>query len=144
MNKAGDGLNWSQVAQDAFSTAVLRHNATREDISTMQDLVERLKASKVLGENQIRDRGIAFGNEWAMTSATYSELVALDQFSDRLDGAPDPIALVECLLGEDEPSRDAIANAWEALLGGPEPSPALAEGFMQGALATFAEVKDKI
>src|SRR5947208_13665450 len=86
-----DKVNWSEVAQSAFEREISKHNV---EVSNMEQVIERLRASKTEYETSEHDRGRKDGHAWACRRATYAELNAIsnlelggDEFALQFDTA---------------------------------------------------------
>jgi hypothetical protein len=138
MDKAGDRVNWSAAAQEAFQHELAK-DATRQKGPKMNEVAERLKQSKQQTVKRWHERGFAAGRDWAQRHAEYEQLVELEDF-------PDFKTATRLLHAWDREERIVL---W-ALLGLPVEAQSstipdeMVEGFVEGALEVFNEVKDQL
>src|SRR5262245_57540294 len=85
MDAAGAGVNWSAVACRAFEVE-LAEIAARKKEKTMDDVIQRLRASKLRGASEAHKEGDAAGRKWARDHAEADELQNLENLLDLLDG----------------------------------------------------------
>src|SRR5438105_4890147 len=64
--------NWSEVARLAFEARVQFHKF--KEVSTIDEVIERLRASKATAEGHDQMTGRADGERWAKKHASYREL----------------------------------------------------------------------
>ncbi|WP_156446598.1 MULTISPECIES: hypothetical protein [Hyphomicrobiales] len=76
MDQAGE-LNWSGIAQAAFASAMVTNSFQKEPV--MEDVIERLRASKAEYEQFETTEGSRAGREWAMKFAAYPDLKAMGE-----------------------------------------------------------------
>lgn len=123
----------------------------------MEDVVQRLRASKMASDSDTRKAGREAGREWAANEAAAEELQRLqacfdrEQHHDRVFIVPDGNAFcgAECLvfvirpeLGND---RQDAADFWESALGDQDtPTDEFVQGFAEGALQLWAEVEAQL
>lgn len=152
MDKAGEGANWSAIAQRAF-TVELNHLESIKEISSMSDVVERLRASK---ERLAADHGAQMrdsGKEWAKNVAEYDELkriadIDLDDFKERYDhsGSECVEGVYKIVMQEDPASHLSQLSDFylvdDDLV--PHLTNAHVEGFIEGAQDVWREVEDRI
>lgn len=123
----------------------------------MQQVIERLRASKAKAANEDYQRGHERGQRWARAGAGAHELAKLDKCRDETikcadwyeffspgeyfeDGAAAFMVAIEACRSSD---RKAIGEFWRNVLGRP-PSSDFARGFAGGALSVWDEVKDQL
>src|SRR5262245_47766624 len=89
MDAAGEQVNWSAVAARAFEEK-LAELASRKSAKerTMADVVQRLRASKLKGQDRRYKAGHDAGERWAKNLASAEELERLADFLDTLDCDP--------------------------------------------------------
>src|SRR5258708_2891923 len=109
MDGAGEAVNWSGVAQRAFREAISTHSISK-DHSDMENVIERLRASKERFEDRQLEGGKAVGSRWAKTKAEYFELAAV--------AAWDPNAWVRDMEPDDlqrviDPDGETAPQEWE-------------------------------
>jgi hypothetical protein len=76
MDEVSEAVNWSAIAQQAFRDVVI-NLAARKETATMDDVVERLRASKQSYVETEHKAGLAVGEEWAKEAAKYGELLRI-------------------------------------------------------------------
>lgn len=152
-------VNWSAVACEAFE-GKLGEIAAQKKEKDMQDVIDRLRASKNEGENEAYDEGKAFGVEWARDSAEYHELerlVRLRQewgqdwgrlFTGEMSGprcVPDLI-IADAIVGTEE--REAHEEFWEIAVGEnwrhAIGDSSFLDGFADGALEVWQKVASQV
>src|SRR5436305_972571 len=82
MDALADQVNWSEAAQAAFNREIMNRNAKVEN---MEQVIERLKASKAEHEISENQRGRKDGHKWACQLASYKDLKAISDLE--LEGA---------------------------------------------------------
>ena len=161
MVEAGEKIRWSSIAQQAFS-AELAHIASTKEIGNMDDVIERLRASKRSKADEDRKVGRAAGVEWAKHDAQYDELrrVAIEIARDtvgelsRLESDGGSLALPtliqERVQGLDqnlvEISEDDLCHFYgvESRMVPYQLTKDYVAGFLSGANDVWLEVKDRI
>ncbi len=95
MDALGERVNWSEAAQAAFDREITI--ATIPKDPNMNQVVERLRASKTEFEQAQAAEGRKHGREWAKMHASYNQLRALsklelkgDDFAPQFDRALGP------------------------------------------------------
>lgn len=73
MEKCPTEVNWSAVAARAVEQKVAADIATKRE-KNMEDVIQRLRASKSQGESDSFDLGKVCGESWARDSAEFDEL----------------------------------------------------------------------
>ena len=106
----------------------------------MDDVVERLRASKKRVEEDAFEEGKTSGRDWAEASAEFDELERV--VKGDLGGNDDQLASLKRLI---DPTDEADAYFWEKFLpqGHEQESAgnnAFAQGFVAGAIAVYREV----
>ena len=159
MDKVREDIVWSQVACEAFELK-LGELAKRKKDKKMEDIIQRLRASKIACENEDKNEGREAGKVWAKDRAEAAELRRLEEFiakSSANDRDDEPFIIkgscaysgAECFVKAISPDqdmdRDAAYDFWEAE-GFKDGSPAdeYVQGFCDGALGVWVEVKDKL
>jgi hypothetical protein len=79
--------NWSAVACRAFEQT-LGDIAAQKREKTMQDVIERLRATKLAHEDEMTKAGREAGRIWAREVATYDELRRAAEYTDFGVGEP--------------------------------------------------------
>ncbi|MGH8592347.1 MAG: hypothetical protein ACREX9_21875 [Gammaproteobacteria bacterium] len=151
MDEVAD-VNWSAMAARSFEQK-LGQLAAQKETKTMQDVISRLRASKLAHEDEAHQDGHAAGEEWAKNCAEYSELRRLTDFSDWDDFLTPPdvssaYTLGELLafrvLGEEADRSDADALLVAMGLEHNDTDPDILRGFVDGALGVYSEVQAKV
>lgn len=78
MDKVAEAVNWSAIAARAFE-GVLAEHAARKERKNMNDVIQRLRASKQQCDDENYKDGFLVGQEWAKNSAEARELQNLDR-----------------------------------------------------------------
>ena len=140
MDKVGDDLNWSGIAQRAFSEEI-RAIAVQRNLTDMTNVIERLRSSKAQFEKTELTSGRECGQTWAKEAADYDELLRvveafeaekLHDFSLRdLKHILDPNDLWDASY-----ESDFVQDH----LNGPNSSQAFLRGFARGAVDIYQEV----
>ncbi|MFI0846426.1 hypothetical protein [Mesorhizobium sp. IMUNJ 23232] len=139
--------NWSAVAQEAFELQIA--TAPKENMN-MDDVIERLRASKQKSEEQTKPYWKGQGREWAMKTAEADALenVGELEYSDA-DSADELLNMIVGAITDDEPDYNAIVEFCEEVLTGEhprtkKPSKRIIMWWLEGAQEIWAEVQDKI
>lgn len=134
--------NWSAVAQDAFRVECERVASRKRSKTKVNDVVERLRASKHKSETQDTVAGHRGGRFWAQKHASYEELKYAANWQP--DDAPVELWRVFNPTLEEWSERDAL-EFWEmkTTTDGP-PSDAFVVAFAEGAAEIWNEVADKL
>ena len=114
----------------------------------VDQVTERLRASKEQYEEEQERQGKAAGRRWAANEAEYSKLKALvdeAEASVTFDCAFDMAALMDSVIGAD-PRNEPESSIWyNADTGRVQyPDDAYAHGFLAGARGVWNEVSDRI
>lgn len=138
-----EGINWSQVAQEAFRRTVEIEGIKAVNLN--QAGIERLRASRKSATNLDRAAGIAAGKTWALEVAEYEELERVAELTaEHFDGQPSAFgwghALVQAVTGNECVQRDEIETFCEQHLGGAYPKADQVAGFIEGATDVFSEI----
>jgi hypothetical protein len=130
-------VNWSEVAQSAFEREVSARTVSGDD---MEQVIERLRASKASFEERERTAGVEFGQRFAKRSASYEHLRAIAEL--RLVGIPPRAGDVDRALGLKvlDPRESFWREGGELKV----PSDEYVKGFVDGASDVWAEVVDKL
>jgi hypothetical protein len=151
MDRAGD-LNWSTAAQRAFEIEIQAQEWKMVE-NRIERTVERLRASKAQEDGELKAEGRKAGVEWANEDASFRVLRAVANFE--WGSAPPEFYgyhLACLILNQKSPSDPAGAGElWDELCGGhmtedsgSEPDPAWLEGFVDGAMTVWDEVKGEL
>jgi hypothetical protein len=153
MDAAGRGVNWSAVAARAFEVE-LAEIASKKKEKTMNDVVQRLRASKYRGNNERFKAGEKVGQKWAKEDADADELERLDErdFSQVFDSEKSWsmawLRLYKILHPEHSKEPDRADDFWKKQLGRYHDSVTMDQmfmkGFIKGALDVWHEVKEKL
>ena len=84
MDQVREPINWSAVACEAFNEK-LAEIAKKKEIEGMNDVVERLRASKREAENSEYTSGHETGETWAKKEATARHLQRLAKWHNGID-----------------------------------------------------------
>jgi hypothetical protein len=154
MESLSDPPNWSAIACEAFRAHLLDLASQREAM-TMEDVIARMKAADALERNESYQTGRETGECWAKNRATPKQLRNLA--GDPGEGAPILGSMVHgeiatTLWQEIHPRRETDSHTincfWEEAAGdnGVESieDQDFARGWMEGALAIWEKVKDKL
>src|SRR6266446_8123193 len=76
MEQVRESVNWSAIACQAFENK-LAEIAARKENKSMNDVVERLKASLRSDQGKSFNEGYEAGTNWAENTATAAELARL-------------------------------------------------------------------
>jgi hypothetical protein len=160
---AGEPVNWSALACRAFE-AKLAEIIQKRGAKTMEDVVNRLRASKQKTGGEAYARGVEHGEAWAKTDAEADELARLDEFRDSCQRDRYTFAdwfemegdhtfdhagwIVAGILGYDHENDDEqdVRNYADQIFGeGPKGrAPDYLRGFVDGSLEVWYEVKNKL
>ncbi len=126
-------VNWSALAVEAFQR-VVRKSRKVEAMNTEQ-VVERLRASYEETKSVEQEEGHAAGVEWASTTAEADELIWLEA-NDELAA----LRLHEWRVSDSPFEEYDLQDFW----GESKPSHAFVEGFVEGAIEAWENVKDQV
>jgi hypothetical protein len=157
MEEVGDGVNWSQVATEAFRAKVLSIKSQTGG-TEMDEVIKRMMAADALDTNQDKADGFAAGKEWVTRKdwhATPKQLRRLEAAvmdRDYFSGEPDAFgwagALYDTINGVSHSDRSEFEEFWEVILGEDEAKrmydDAFAEGFVDGAMEAWYPIKRKL
>jgi hypothetical protein len=93
MDRVGNQVNWSSVAQAAFTRELASHPTMEEP--RMSAVLERLKASKAEQVDGVVAAGFAAGRTWAETVADYLTLKRVGEFDWTDEDGEDLAAIFE-------------------------------------------------
>jgi hypothetical protein len=163
MDAVKSPVNWSAVAAQAFEAKLLELESTKE-VSSMDDVIARLKAAAELEDKQEYQRGFALGQGWAKQEATPKQLRRLEEYVNSFNdldwfdvdspgwnapyGATGYFALAVMGLSPEEAQGAEEEQFWQKAIGFPTDR-LLADadffrGFGEGALAVWDLVQDKL
>lgn len=141
MDNVSEPVNWSAVAQEAFKEAVAVNLIQREP-TNMEQVIERLRASKARADRTALQSGREHGKLWACETAEYDELKRIADWT-RMEGVVIPFnisALKEVI----DPSRRKDKYAWHEFWqkhSDGDVNDAFAEGFIKSAAKIFQEIE---
>jgi hypothetical protein len=146
MDEVRETVNWSAVAQGAFREAVAIH-AVKRNPTDMNEVIERLRASKARVEERSRESGKECGKTWAQQAAEYDELKRIAGYA-KIKQVPAPVNLeaVQTLI---DPEKEMTRYEWHDFWqkhgdGDGDPNDAFAEGFVEGATEIYDEIADQL
>ena len=138
-----EGVNWSQVAQEAFRRTVEIEGIKAVNLN--QAGIERLRASRESASDRKRAEAVAAGKTWALEVAEFDQLervAGLDP--DEFCGQPSAYGwgdgLVAAVNGDESVQREEIEAFCEQHLGVDYPDAEQVAGFVEGAIEVFDEV----
>ena len=162
MDAVEESINWSAVASRAFDQTLSDLNS-RKGVRKVEDVINRLRASKRKHEASQYQEGFQVGRAWAEQSAEASELMQLAAIDDedfwKGDLGHDGLgpfnpgeAFVFIIRPNSGGGRPEANCFWheEAPVGGDEEpevfmaDPEYVRGFAAGAVELWEEVKDKL
>lgn len=141
MSQVEGDVNWSQVASRAFEVR-LAEIATKQKVKDMNDVVQRLRASKLQGEDEVYREGEEIGREWAKNAATWQQL-------ERVPG-PDHEMFRSTLIGSlfvwiaKEIVGDDDTDFWADVCGRESDARLDDEGFVRGFVDGANEIYDQV
>jgi hypothetical protein len=159
-----ENVNWSAVACRAFEQ-VLADIIKRKGAEDMNEVIERLRASRQRTEERRAREGIEAGRQWAMKEAEAEQLERLADFYERVQsdswgwgGFFDPppqlnpfsgaqrLAFEILELDEEDWDDGASKQFWRSAIGddGTDITSEFAESFVVGALEIWDQVKNKL
>ena len=164
MDKVAEDVNWSALACQAFQEK-LAEIAARKEEKTMDDVVERLRASKRKMDSEEYQHGYENGRAWANDTAEAAELERLESLEEGLKNQPvygwefffdsqahpnSAYSTAEDLYfalqpnDQEDRDRDAAKDFWESAAGDSELSDSYVRGFAEGALQVWRQVKPQL
>lgn len=127
-------VNWSEVAREAFQTAVTIHSLRSSNME--QAGIERLRASKKSNEERQRAEGVQFGKNYALEHAGYDELKT---YHDDINWENWQVSVADQLRGMlDDYSNTALPTVGDIF--DTDPSDAFLEGFLEGCNEIYSQV----
>ena len=123
----------------------------------MCDVIQRLRASKIEEDSAMTNEGRKAGYAWAKNHASAVQLRRLQELFDSSD-QPETLFVTQgtsaycgaetlafSVEPETEGDRTAARDFWEPILDGRElPEDRFVQGFAEGALALWNEVRDQL
>ena len=151
MAAIGDTVNWSRVAAEAFEKKLAEIAMERKG-RTMEDVVQRLRASKLESESQEERRARAAGQEWAKHHAEWPELERVaEMVSDGGWGWGIPNhSWSELSLSninpdlDEEDAREKYPRFWKENAGTENPSDEFVFAFFEGAAEIYDQVQGEV
>lgn len=161
MDAVDDDVNWSALAVVAFE-AKLAEIAERRENKTMDDVVQRYRASRLKAGSEDFAQGSEAGVSWARESAEWSEMDRLGRVGDpdrwlceEAPGASFLFVIDPAMFDGQDPRRwfrrfptalrDQIGMFWLEQAGSEEgPSTDFVRGFVAGAHGVFSEVRKRL
>jgi hypothetical protein len=157
MDAVDETVNWSAIACQAFEQK-LADLIRQKGPTDMNEVIERLRASKQKFESEQFTQGHEAGQEWAKDAAEAEELIQLGKLRDRCGwrdwdgffatGDRDAYGASERFVFAIWPERDgeraAATDFWEQLGVEDVPSDEFVRGFAEGALSVWDQVKDQL
>jgi hypothetical protein len=145
MDEAGQAVNWSVIAQQAFREVILNW-AVRRETATMDDAVERLRASKQSSVETERESGLEVGEEWATEDATYSELLRIAKAVEEARREIDLQTLQDLIDPEHKMDAGDWVRFWEdrGFSGASEPSDVWVRAFADCAARLFQKARKHV
>ena len=133
------GVNWSEVARDAFDREVRKHR--RVDPMDRRAIAERLRASYEEQRDLERQDGQESGAEWAAQFAEFSELRALSRMGEAASDT-----LFEWSVEDTPFDNHNRQEFWEGVTGDMDfdLTEEYVEGFVAGALDLWQKVKGDV
>ena len=143
MDEAGQAVNWSVIAQQAFREVILNLAVRR---ATMDDAVERLRASKQSYVETERESGLEVGEEWATEDATYSELLRIAKAVEEARREIDLQTLQDLIDPEHKMDAGDWVRFWEdrGFSGDSEPSDVWVRAFADRAARLFQKARKHV
>jgi hypothetical protein len=151
-------VNWSAVASQAFQDKLIELKSQME-VTNMDEVVERLRASKQRAESEQYQRGLTEGRDWAKGGAEFDELQNLSAWRQSMNEHDWSIVmhdsdgfgaawfnLVNTIWPERADDRSAVDDFRESIMGDTM-TPCTAEftrGFADGAIEVFEQVKRQL
>jgi hypothetical protein len=158
MDQVEESVNWSALAARAFQ-GKLAELAAKKDQKTMDDVIQRLRESRLKLEEADYHAGKEVGCEWAKNDAEARELITLDKTSIQCNDWPNFFTtdgsdafsaaerFVEAIRGEGDSLRDEADEFWTFVVGDDWQRVVTddwARGFADGALELWDEVKGSL
>lgn len=145
MDEAGQAVNWSVIAQQAFREVIL-NLAVRRETATMDDAVERLRASKQSYVETERESGLEVGEEWATEDAAYSELLRIAKAVEEARREIDLQTLQDLIDPEHKMDVGDWVRFWEdrGFSGDSEPSDVWVRAFADRAARLFQKARKHV
>jgi hypothetical protein len=158
MDKVKDPPNWSAIASEAFETK-LAEIASQKEKKTMDDVIQRLRGSRIKHAGDAYYNGILAGKTWAKEIASAGELSRLERANDEQPaGWPEikrtyseedctPGVRLYAFIYPSDRGLKGSDNFWSRITGADTSlasEPPFVEGFIEGALDIWALVKSRV
>jgi hypothetical protein len=136
MVAVGDRINWSEAAQAAFEREITM--ATMPEDPNMQQVIDRLRASKAAFVSSQAAEGRQHGRDWAKLRAKYEDLRRIARLE--LSGSSYAIQVDSALGRESQQWEESFWFEPE----GSVPADEYVEAFVEGAKDVWDDVSDKL
>jgi hypothetical protein len=154
MDNVTESVNWSAEAARAFE-AKLAEIAQRKEKKTAEDLIQRLRASRLEAQEEAYRDGYLTGRAWVEVHADAKGLQNLANWKERMSRdwlqvyhKLDSQSLARVVTGDDKMDREQAVAFWEAAIGEKTTfyldMTEFAQGFFDGATDFWAELKDRL
>jgi hypothetical protein len=158
MDAVDETVNWSAVACQAFESK-LAEIITRKGARDMEEVIQRLRASKRESDDVRYQEALEVGRDWAENQAEAVELQRLTHFREENPGGGEEFEsstarmsyslehIVAFAIGgpEVDGSLACAQEFWESAVGEDESlDSAFLRGFVDGAVAIWYQVRDRL
>ena len=138
MDVLNDRINWSEAAQAAFERQISL--ATLPEDLDMNDVIERVRESKVEFELAQAGLGREHGREWAMKRAAYEDLKNISAL-EFINRAGSYAAQFQRVYANGD---DSVDDFWNDGTSDYSPSDEYVEAYVEGVKDIWNEIADKI
>jgi len=157
MDRTKEDVNWSAVACAAFEQK-LGQIAAQKEKKTMDDVIQRLRASKSQSDSEHYETGHTDGQAWAKDTAEAEDLRRLDVYRSKHSTVSDwycafehenayPAQDIQRVIAPEQ-ERDQLVDFWCVLSGSEDVVDSMPHeyfrGFVEGALSIWDEVKGQL
>ena len=145
--RENESVNWSAVAQAAFELEI---RSKIKGYGDMENVIERLRASKQKIETEVKPQWIDYGFEFAADVAEFDELERISSINPGLipdeENGWDLLEAIVAARLEEQPNRYQLRELLEVLTGDSDVKISrLKVGWIfEGMMNVWNEVKDKI
>ena len=160
MDKVRGPVNWSATAVEAFERK-LGEIAARKEKKKMTDVIQRLRASKLEGDQESKQSGHAAGESWASHRAEAAELKCLWRFCECAKSEygsvyecltvgesafPPGEVLFYAIFPEHDKDREYSLEFWEGYSDGEDVAldASFVAGFAEGAVSVWKQVESEL
>jgi hypothetical protein len=161
MDRVKEPVNWSAIACRAFQDK-LAEIASRKEIKTMTEVVERLRATLRNEEGKDFSHGYELGRKWAENAASATELKRMEKFQETSKtkskqdwdtwfwprGTHHPWRILVGVIRNEKDVHPMTAQAfWQDIVAGSSVTSVdgdFLRGFVQGAVDLWAQVKSQL